>query len=506
MASNHSMLTRLCASAVSAVRSSRRVGALARLTRPWHAVIAVVVIASTLCAAEPPRPNIVLAMADDQGWGDMAYNGHPVLQTPVFDEMARTGLRLDRFYAAAPVCSPTRFSVMTGRTPNRSGVFSWGHAIRPQEITVAEALRSAGYATGHFGKWHLGSTLKGQPTSPGANGFDRWLSAPNFFEVHPWLSDEGTAKQFDGESSQIVVDAALEFMRKTIDARRPFLTVVWFGSPHAPHVGTEADRALYPDAAPKQRNFLAEITAMDRAMGRLRDGLRSLGVADNTLLWYCSDNGAIPEGSTGGLRGKKGQIYEGGLRVPCLIEWPNRIRTPRQSDLPCGTVDIYPTLVELTGAKVDHQPPVDGVSLVGLFDGTLTTRSKPLGFWEAGVPGISSPSDRILSALAKKQAANEDLTGDAAEGAPPAKLEWTDGPQQFAGHAAWIDGDWKLHRIQPKRANEPRWELYNLRDDFAEQQNVLDSQADRASRMQAALEAWLHSVTDSLRGKDYPPE
>jgi arylsulfatase A-like enzyme len=495
----------LCATAVSAVRALPAAMTFARPTRPWHTgariAIAIMALTSSLSAAE--RPNIVLAMADDQGWGDMAYNGHPALKTPVFDAMARTGLRLDHFYAAAPVCSPTRCSVMTGRTPNRSGVFSWGHVIRPEEITVAEALKTAGYATGHFGKWHLGSMLKGDATSPGGSGFDRWLSAPNFFEVDPWLSDEGTAKKFSGESSTVVVDAALEFIRQVSAKKQPFLTVVWFGSPHAPHVGTEADLALYPDALPKQQHFLAEITAMDRAMGRLRDGLKQVGVADNTLLWYCSDNGAIPEGSTGGLRGKKGQIYEGGLRVPCLIEWPARIQRPRQSDLPCGTVDIYPTLVELTGAKVPHQPPLDGQSLVGLLNGTMTKRLKPMGFWEAGVAGKSTPSDKILSALAAKQAANGSLAGDPAAGSEPAKFEWTDGPEQFAGHAAWRDGDWKLHRIQPKNRAELRWELYNLRDDLTESKNVADTQPERTRMMQTALEGWLQSVTDSLRGKDY---
>ncbi|MDZ4686074.1 MAG: sulfatase-like hydrolase/transferase [Planctomycetaceae bacterium] len=460
-------------------------------------------IAKPLTAAEPPRPNIVLAMADDQGWGDMAYNGHPRLKTPVFDELARTGLRLDHFYAAAPVCSPTRCSVMTGRTPNRSGVFSWGHVIRPEEVTIAEAVKTAGYATGHFGKWHLGSVLKNQLTSPGGSGFDRWLSAPNFFEVNPWLSDEGTAKKYEGEGSTIIVEAALNFMREQTQRKQPFLTVIWFGSPHAPHIGTDADLALYPDVPPKQRAFLAEITAMDRALGQLRDGLKSLGVADNTLLWYCSDNGAIPEGSTGGLRGKKGQIYDGGLRVPALIEWPARIRSPRHSDLPCGTVDIYPTVLELTGAKVAHQPPLDGISLVGLIEGTMTARTKPLGFWEAGIAGIASPSDKILAAVAEKQRANESLAGDVAEGPAPRELAWTNGPERFAGHAAWIDGDWKLHRIQPKNKTESHWELYNLRDDATESRNVIRWQAERAIEMQAALDAWLQSVTDSLRGRDY---
>ena len=128
------------------------------------------------CQAALAKPNIVLVMADDQGWGDMAYNGHPTLKTPHFDKAAAAGLRFDRFYAAAPVCSPTRASVMTGRHPNRMGVFKWGYPMRPQEITVAEALKTAGYATAHFGKWHLGSVRNSSPAHPGHNGFDEWLS------------------------------------------------------------------------------------------------------------------------------------------------------------------------------------------------------------------------------------------------------------------------------------------------------------------------------------------
>ncbi|MCR4414502.1 MAG: sulfatase-like hydrolase/transferase, partial [Thermoguttaceae bacterium] len=148
--------------------------------------------------------------ADDQGWGDMAYQGHPVLKTPVFDEMARTGLRFDRFYAAAPVCSPTRGSVLTGRTPNRFGCFQWGYTLRPQEVTVAEVLRAAGYATGHFGKWHLGSLRADSPVSPGQSGFERWFSSPNFFEIDPWMARDGKAVRVRGEGSEVTVAAALE--------------------------------------------------------------------------------------------------------------------------------------------------------------------------------------------------------------------------------------------------------------------------------------------------------
>ncbi|MCA9056912.1 MAG: sulfatase-like hydrolase/transferase [Planctomycetaceae bacterium] len=469
-------------------------------------LVAMTLIFVTADAADAAdRPHIVLCMADDQGWGDMAYQGHPLLKTPIFDEMAATCLRLDRFYAGAPVCSPTRASVMTGRTPNRSGVFSWGHSLRPQEVTVAEALRQAGYTTAHFGKWHLGSVMPDSPLNPGANGFDRWISGANFFDVDPWLSDNGRARQYRGESSEIVVHEALTFAQENRDGDRPMLIVVWFGSPHSPHKGVSEDLALYADQPAKQKNFLAEITAMDRAMGQLRTGLRELGIADNTLLWYCSDNGAIPEGSTGGLRGKKGQIYEGGLRVPCLIEWPARIQSPRHSSLNAGTVDIYPTLVEIAGAAPDHQPVLDGQSLLPLFDHDVAQRDRPLGFWDAGIGGFSTPSDAIVELIAKHQADGTSVPADhAAHGKAPQPLEWNIPEGQFAGHAAWLDGAWKLHRIAPKKAGgEIRWELYNLHDDPTEQQDLSEAQPERLQSMQRGLIAWLTSVTGSLKGNDY---
>jgi arylsulfatase A-like enzyme len=459
---------------------------------------------AALSAAETPaRPNLILCMADDQGWGDMAYNGHPRVKTPVFDQMAHTGLRLDRFYAAAPVCSPTRGSVMTGRTPHRYGVFSWGHSLRPQEVTLAEVLRGAGYATGHFGKWHLGSVLPDSPTSPGANGFEEWLSAPNFFEVDPWLSRKGRAEKMHGEGSEVVVAEALKFIRRHAQAKQPFLAVIWFGSPHAPHVGTEADLALYADEPPKLRHFLAEITAMDRAMGRLRTALRELAAAQNTLLWFCSDNGAIAEGSTGGLRGRKGTLYEGGLRVPCLIEWPARIKSPRRSNVECGTVDIYPTLLELAGAKPAQQPVLDGESLVPLFDDRMRERSRPLGFWHAGIAGFGTPSDKILAGIAERQKAGEPVTAAAALGLPPAPLEWKPDAGVFPGHAAWLDHGWKLHRIENKKTGAVRWELYHLDQDAQEANDLSQTQPQRVARMRESLEGWLTSVTDSLKGEDY---
>lgn len=449
------------------------------------------------------RPNIVLVMADDQGWGDMAYNGHPVLKTPHFDEAATAGLRFDRFYAAAPVCSPTRASVMTGRHPNRMGVFKWGYPMRPQEVTVAEALKTAGYRTGHFGKWHLGSVRNASPANPGRNGFDAWLSAPNFFDNDPILSREGRAVQAEGESSVVTADAALEWMRDQAGAKQPFLAVIWFGSPHGPHRAAEQDRALYADQPAHLQNFYGEITGMDRAFGKIRAGLEAMGIRDNTLLWYCSDNGALPRvGSTGGRRGNKGSIYEGGLAVPAILEWPARIKQPRAVTARCNTSDIYPTLLEITGVKVERQPVLDGISLLPVLDGKRDERMRSMGFWDYPISGISTPSAKWMGDLLAAQKEGRDLQPHVSS-RNAAQLPDPDYPlDSFPGHAAWIDGDWKLHRIQPKNGNA-RWELYNLADDPREENDRAAEQEQRVTAMQSALEDWLASVTRSLNGEDY---
>jgi len=452
-------------------------------------------------ASRSPRPSIVLCMADDQGWGDMAYNGHPVLKTPHFDAMAAVGLRFDRFYAAAPVCSPTRGSVMTGRHPNRFGCFKWGHPIRPQEITVAEALKTAGYVTGHFGKWHLGSVCKGSPVNPGAQGFDEWLSAPNFFDNDPIMSREGVAVPMPGESSAVTVDAALTFIRKHARSARPFLAVVWFGSPHAPHEAIERDRAPYQDQDEKLQHFYGEITGMDRAFGRLRRELRALGIQENTVLWYCSDNGGLPGVGTPGGRGNKAQIYEGGLRVPALLEWPARIPHPRVTNVPCNTSDIYPTLLEIAGVQMTRQPPLDGISLVPLIEDTVTRRLKPMGFWDHPTPGVATPSKQWMASLYKAQQAGKEIDDPAHQFLDAGRITKQFPESSFPGHAAWLDWPWKLHRID--RNDQVRFELYNLADDPQEGTDLAVRSPERVDTMRTELEAWLRSVVQSLNGKDY---
>jgi len=213
-------------------------------------LIAVCAFASTATAAD--KPNFLLIMADDQGYGETGYYGHPIARTPNLDKMAAVGLRLDRYYAAHPFCSPTRASVMTGRHPNRSGCFHFRYTTRPEEITVAEALQSAGYTTGHFGKWHIGPIGRTSAFSPMNNGFDVSLSVENLFEVDPALQRNGAAKdsaeQFKGDGSVVAARAALEFIATAKQQEKPFLAVVWFSSIHGGHKATNEHRKPFDNS------------------------------------------------------------------------------------------------------------------------------------------------------------------------------------------------------------------------------------------------------------------
>ena len=448
---------------------------------------------------EAARPNIILCMADDQGWGDVGYYGHPLLKTPNLDKMEKVSLRFDRFYAAAPVCSPTRASILTGRNPNRCGVVNHGHPMRPQDTTLAEALKTSGYATGHFGKWHLGSLEKPSPVNPGNSGFDEWISSPNYFDMNPLMCSNGVVVQCQGDSSDIVVDATIEFMRRQVDADRPFLALVWFAAPHDPHEAAEADLALYGDD--KFKGYFAEITAMDRAFGRLRSEIRTLGIRDNTILWYTSDNGGLDERSTGG-RGKKGLLLEGGLRVPALLEWPARIPGPRVTDVPCVSSDIYPTLLEITKTSVSNQFPLDGISLVPLIDGTMTSRSKPIGFWRYPAPGRATWSGRLLAALMNAQKEGKEIGNPDRLDTDAGSVEKQYPEDSAPGHAAWLDWPWKLHRRQ-QAGKGPTFALYNLENDPYEKSNLIQERPERADSMRVKIEEWQNSVLKSLNGEDY---
>lgn len=464
-------------------------------------VLAFLFFLPLLLQAEP-RPHIVLVMADDHGYGDCGFTGHPFVQTPNLDQMAKNGVVFNRFYASAPVCSPTRASVLTGRHPFRTNVPNHGHYMRPDEQTIAEQLGEAGYVTGHFGKWHIGSVQPNSPTSPGGAGFDEWLSGLNFFDNDPYLSRNGKYLQIKGAGTVISMDATLDFLSKHKDGDKPMFTVTWFPSPHNPHPeipqGMKNAATLYKNEKTKLPGYFREITLLDQQIGRLREHLRKLGIEKNTLFLYCSDNGGLVTESSGG-RAKKGSIYEGGLRVPSVLQWPARF-SAKQIDVPAFSSDLYPTLLSVAGIKqpVD-QPLLDGVDLLPFLEGKK--RSRPaMGFWHGFRNGQGTWSDRIIKAL---------LEADKAGKPNPHPERILKNVKEFPtfdmsdleGHAAWNDWPWKLHRIEKK--DKVIYELYDLTKDPMETSDLREKEPARVSKMKASLENWQRSVLNSWAGKDY---
>ena len=430
----------------------------------FKGLFTVLALAASVPGVFAAKPNVILVMADDQGWGQTGYQNHPALKTPHLDAMAANGLRFDRFYAGGPVCSPTRATVLTGRTHDRTGVFDHGYALRLQEKTLGQAMKNAGYATGHFGKWHLNGLrgpgapiFKEDTHHPGAFGFDEWLSVTNFFDRNPIMSRNGKIEEHTGDSSEIIIGEALKFIQIKTAAQQPFFTVIWYGTPHDPWVADDADKKAFTLLSEKAQEHYGELVAMDRSIGTLRKGLRKLGIAKNTLVWFSSDNGGLPRfdpPTTGGLRGFKGSMYEGGLRVPAVIEWPAGIPTSRITHFPAGAVDMFPTLAEVAGLKKKTMlKPQDGQSLVKLFSKEIGPRKKPLPF-------------------------------------------------RSRGRLAVVDNNYKM--IAQPGGNKTQYELYNLKNDEAEQTNLVEKEFKIAKRLRRKVNALNTSVEASVEGHDYP--
>ncbi|HBJ35783.1 MAG TPA: N-acetylgalactosamine 6-sulfate sulfatase [Planctomycetaceae bacterium] len=411
-------------------------------------------------SAEDP-PHIILVMADDMGWGQTGYQNHPILKTPNLDAMAANGLRLDRFYAGGPVCSPTRASMLTGRSHERAGVLSHGYALRLQEKTLAQALQKAGYATGHFGKWHLNGhrgpgapIFADDPHNPSVFGFDEWVSVSNFYDVNPVMSRSGKFEEFSGDSSDIVVNEATQFLKKHHPSGKPMFVVIWYGTPHSPFKALDQDKAEFKDLNAASANHYGELVAMDRSLGTLRKSLRDLDIADNTLLVFCSDNGGLPNikpETVGGLRGNKGTVFEGGIRVPGVIEWPAVIK-PRVTKYPACVMDLFPTMAEIVGLPEESMiKPLDGISLRVLFESELEKRSAPIGF-------------------------------------------------RYQTKRAIVTDRYKL--LTQNLASE-KFELYDLIEDAKESRDLSEQQPEIYARLKQDLLQWNASVDASFAGTDY---
>ena len=364
-------------------------------------------------------------MADDLGWGDVSFNGNTVIRTPHLAQMAREGMIFNRFYAAAPVCSPTRGSCLTGRHPFRYGIyFAMSGHMKPQEVTLAEVLKEQGYTTGHFGKWHLGTLTNGEQnrwggwaedpvgnfSPPWLNGYDTCFvtesKVPTWDPmVNPpgWGDSEAGARfgndywtgpgqkaedNLRGDDSRVIMDRVLPFIENAVRQDQPFFSVVWFHTPHRPVVAGPEYRARYSRYTEGEQHYYGCITAMDEQIGRLRAHLRDLGVAENTMIWFGSDNG--PEGreqgpdapgSAGPFSGRKRSLREGGVRVPAVVVWPGQVEPGSQTDLPAVTSDYFPTIMDALGLYPEgYDVPMDGISLLPLLAGGQQQRNQPIGF------------------------------------------------------------------------------------------------------------------------------
>lgn len=434
-------------------------------------------------------PNILFFLVDDVGWGDPSCYGHPQLRTPSIDRLAAQGTLFTSFYANAPVCTPSRVGFLTGRFPSRDGwhagmstparnlergVPDW---LDPEQPTIAPLLQGVGYRTAHFGKWHLGK----QPGAPdlGAYGFDEHRSTNSRSATWP----EAEEPYFRARSTALIVDEAIRFIEA--DRERPFYLQCWTLLVHATldptpeqlaPVGSLAVKAIdYPDT---KQVYYASLLDLDAQLGRLLTALDRLGVAKDTIVVFTSDNG--PEdivvrgaahsgiGSTGPFRGRKRSLYEGGVRMPFLVRWPEKVAAGRVEDtsILAGT-DLLPTFCALAGVELPNELSLDGEDVSDILLGGSRPRRAPL-FWEW----------------------RNEVHGHVLNRSP---------------RLAMRDGPWKL-LMNPDRS---RIELYDLPNDPTELRDQSATQPEVVKRMSRALLEWSASLppgkSAANAGKDdYP--
>jgi len=438
------------------------------------------VAAAAPCQAESPRPpNVVLILADDLGWADLGCYGNKFNETPHLDRFAKQGIRFTSFYAAAPVCSPTRAAILSGQYPARLGLTAHipGH-WRPFEklaeppialelpletVTIAESLKSRGYATGHFGKWHLG----GRGFGPKEQGFDVAIE----FNGHsiPGPRQEPPAKS-PRRAGDYLADKAIEFVRA--HKHGPFYVQV---HPFAVHIPLDTTPQLQKKYESKAKvdgyschpTYAGLLEELDSCVGKILKALDELHLADNTLVIFTSDNGGLERESGGWpgtlnrpLRNEKGSLYEGGIRIPTIIRWPGRAKVGAVSDGPAISTDLYPTIVEAAGAKAPEQT-MDGVSLISRLS-LPEAQSQRLLFWHYPHYHHSRPSSAIRQ------------------------------------------GRWKGIEF----FDTGEFELYDLEKDISESNDLAKAEPARAAALRTALARWRQEVNAQMprRNPAYDPK
>ena len=354
--------------------------------------------------AEAERPNIVVFLVDDMGWGDSGTYGNKLIQTPNMDKLASQGVKLMQCYSACGVCSPSRSAILTGRTPYRNGV--WRHLsgngpshLRETEITYPELLKASGYDTCHVGKWHLLSRQQFGNEDfphPDAHGYNHWMAthnnaAPSHENPNNFVKNGQPVGETKGYSAQLVATEANHWLKEIRDKEKPFALSVWLHEPHSPIATDSRFQDLYKGH--KNAKYMGNITQLDHALGMVMDALDEQGVSDNTFFYFSSDNGPVPAfgGSSGGLRGHKRSDYEGGIRVPGLVRWPEHIKPGTTSETPVIGTDVFNTILHLAGIEVPTDRVIDGANMLPALEGKPIERKIPL-FWRTHV---SAPEQRV---------------------------------------------------------------------------------------------------------------
>lgn len=427
------------------------------------------------------KPNVILIYIDDMGYSDINAFGGQYTQTPNMDRIGQEGIICNQYYTSCPISSPSRVGVTTGMYPTKWGITTFlndrkanynnksNDYLLPQAPTLAKSMKAAGYATGHFGKWHMGGgrDVIGEPQIT-EYGFDEYSSTwespdpDTLLTASNWIwSDQDSIKRWD--RTRYFVDKALDFLKRHKD--KPCYVNLWPDDMHTPYVPSQEayNKSGKNGFWEKEVNFTPVLAELDKQIGRLLDGLEELGIADNTIIMFTSDNGPNPSyknGRTAGLRGQKGTLYEGGIRMPFMVRWPEKIKAGQKNDntIMCS-IDIFPTICALTGVEPQTgEYELDGTDLSkALLKGKEIKRKTPL-FWEFGHHFVGKPL--------------------------PKNAKQTRSP-----NICVREGDWKL--LVNYDGN--RTELYNIAEDKYETENVAEKHPEITSKMKEMAIQWFKS-------------
>lgn len=438
-------------------------------------VIALSLIDNGLEAAT--RPNFLIVLCDDLGYGDLRCYGNRELQTPNLDKFAAESLRLTSCYAAHPNCSPSRTGLMTGRTPTRVGIHDWIPMLSPMhvptsEVTIATLLHDAGYDTVLSGKWHLNGrfNLTGQP-QPNDHGFNHWFATqnnclPNHKNPYNFVRNGIPLGPLEGYAADVVAKEAIYWLSEVRDRSKPFFLFVSFHEPHEPIATHPRYEKLYPSDDPSYSAHHGNITQMDAAFGELMTAVDDLKLRQDTLVFFTSDNGPAktafhPNGSAGPLRDKKGFISDGGIRVPGILRWPGKTQPGSESDTPVIGTDILPTFCEAAGVAAPRDRVLDGASILPMLDGQPIVRQTPMYWHFYGASGNQKVAIRI---------------GD-----------WKLSAEMVAEKARDRAGISPQDQQTIKTANLGEMELYNLKQDIGETKDLQAAEPARFAEMRELL-------------------